>query len=94
MKNIPTFLEVPRGCLQFVIVVFPDHTHLLFLKTHSYMTTVLFPDNFEPPLQAGNQILLSDNTCTVQSVLTLASTADNICKQLGPGDETKSASED
>ena len=23
------FLEVPRGCLQFVIVVFPDHTHLL-----------------------------------------------------------------
>ena len=21
----------PRGCLQFVIVVFPDHTHLLFL---------------------------------------------------------------
>ena len=27
------FLAVPRGCLQFVIVVFPDHTHLLFLIT-------------------------------------------------------------
>ena len=26
------FLAVPRGCLQFVIVVFPDHIHLLFLK--------------------------------------------------------------
>ena len=26
------FLAVPRGCLQFTIVVFPDHTHLLFLK--------------------------------------------------------------
>ena len=26
------FLTVPRGCLQFVIVVFPDHTHLLFLE--------------------------------------------------------------
>ena len=25
------FLAVPRGCLRFVIVVFPDHTHLLFL---------------------------------------------------------------
>ena len=25
------FLTVPRGCLRFVIVVFPDHTHLLFL---------------------------------------------------------------
>ena len=24
------FLAVPWGCLQFVIVVFPDHTHLLF----------------------------------------------------------------
>ena len=26
------FLAVPRGCLQFVIVVFLDHTHLLFLN--------------------------------------------------------------
>ena len=26
------FLEVPWGCLRFVIVVFPDHTHLLFLN--------------------------------------------------------------
>ena len=25
------FLAVPRGCLWFVIVVFPDHTHLLFI---------------------------------------------------------------
>ena len=25
------FLAVPGGCLQFVILVFPDHTHLLFL---------------------------------------------------------------
>ena len=25
------FLAVPRGSLQFVIVVFPGHTHLLFL---------------------------------------------------------------
>ena len=30
------FLAVPQGRLQFVIVVFPDHTHLLFL----YCTTV------------------------------------------------------
>ena len=25
------FLALPRGCLQFVFVVFLDHTHLLFL---------------------------------------------------------------
>ena len=29
------FLAVPRGCLRFVIVVFPDHTHLLFLNCES-----------------------------------------------------------
>ena len=31
------FLTVPRGCLQFVIVVFPDHTHLLFLVTECHV---------------------------------------------------------
>ena len=34
------FLAVPRGCLQFVIVVFPDHTHLLFLT----LTTMYLPE--------------------------------------------------
>ena len=29
----PLFLSVPLGCLRFVIVVFPDHTHLLFLTS-------------------------------------------------------------
>ena len=29
------FLAVPQGCLQFVIVVFPDHTHLLFFLFYS-----------------------------------------------------------
>ena len=28
------FLAVPWVCLQFVIVIFPDHTHLLFLGKH------------------------------------------------------------
>ena len=26
------FLALPQDCLRFVIVVFPDHTHLLFLS--------------------------------------------------------------
>ena len=26
------FLAVPWGCLRFVIVVFPDYTHLLYLS--------------------------------------------------------------
>ena len=33
------FLTVPRGCLQFVIVVFPDHTHLLFFII--YLTALI-----------------------------------------------------
>ena len=32
------FLAVPQSCLQFVIVVFPDHTYLLFLPV-SVVTT-------------------------------------------------------
>ena len=32
------FLAVPWGCLRFVIVVFPDHTHLLFLHLHSLIS--------------------------------------------------------
>ena len=34
------FLAVPRGCLRFVIVVFPDHTHLLFLIKFSCESSV------------------------------------------------------
>ena len=30
------FLAVPQGCLRFVIVVFPGHTHLLFLIFSQY----------------------------------------------------------
>ena len=28
---VSAVMAVPLGCLRFVIVVFPDHTHLLFL---------------------------------------------------------------
>ena len=30
------FLAEPWGCLRFVIVVFPDHTLLLFLVCHNH----------------------------------------------------------
>ena len=32
------FLAVPRGCLQFVIVVFPDHTHFTICIGFDYVT--------------------------------------------------------
>ena len=33
------FLAMPQGCLRFVIVVFPDHTHLLFSKLVNIILT-------------------------------------------------------
>ena len=36
------FLAVPQGCLQFVIVVFPDHTHLLFLSRSTWKSLSVF----------------------------------------------------
>ena len=35
------FLAVPWGYLRFVIVKFPDHTHLIFFKTATYVDCVL-----------------------------------------------------
>ena len=38
------FLAVPCGCLRFVIVVFPDHTHLLFfILYHLFSIKVAMP---------------------------------------------------
>ena len=34
------FLAVPWGCLRFVIVVFADHTHLLFLNIKGVLSSV------------------------------------------------------
>ena len=50
------FLTVPRGCLQFVIVVFPDHTHLLLLKWLLKMITALKTSDSEmlAPLKPYN----------------------------------------
>ena len=32
------FLAMPWVCLQLVIVVFPDHTHLLYTMTYTFFT--------------------------------------------------------
>ena len=40
------FLAVPWVCLQFVIVAFPDHTHLLYFKRVNprHISVELLPD--------------------------------------------------
>ena len=47
------FLAVPRGCLQFVIVVFPDHTHLLFLNDAVYKILIFIESAPFLVLQTG-----------------------------------------
>ena len=37
---------VPQGCLQFVIVVFPDHTHLLFWTSNKYISKTITASSF------------------------------------------------
>ena len=36
------FLMVPRGCLQFVIVVFPDHTHYFYPYRNSSVSVMVY----------------------------------------------------
>ena len=36
------FLTVQQGCLRFVIVVFPDHTHLLFFKLLKLDSSIIY----------------------------------------------------
>ena len=50
------FLTVPWVCLQFVIVVFPDHTHLLFL--HKLTSTVLKSNELDWMDQYKNPFVL------------------------------------
>ena len=38
------FLAVPWGCLRLVIVVFPDHTHLLFLIVFKLLAVWVYPN--------------------------------------------------
>ena len=38
------FLAMPQGCLRFVIVVFPDHTHLLFLSENPLFKIAFLSD--------------------------------------------------
>ena len=49
------FLAVPWGCLRFVIVVFPDHTHLLFsiyINKEHYVVLCLCNGLFHTELSA------------------------------------------
>ena len=59
------YLAVPRGCLQFVIVLFPDHTQLLFLVL--VIKIVTSKDSEKPSHRYSNTIAVTGThiqTCT------------------------------
>ena len=57
------FLTVPLCCLQFVIVVFPDHTHLLFwMKTLCVPCFVFGPVVFCCSLGHGTSCISSSTS--------------------------------
>ena len=43
------FLAVPWVCLRFVIVVFPDHIHLLIFGTHNHTLSTAVAKNHAKP---------------------------------------------
>ena len=51
------FLAVPWGCLRFVIVVFPDHTHLLFFGAVFASKGYPFKNIFETKNRRTNSCL-------------------------------------
>ena len=55
---------MPRVCLQFVIVIYPDHTHLLFLTVCHTVPIIGFPVHKVEEGQVFPMITLS-YVCTV-----------------------------
>ena len=53
------FLAVPWGCLRFVIVVFPDHTHILFFL---YMCQLYHTYDASPLLYDASTLLYDAST--------------------------------
>ena len=53
------FLAVPRGCLQFVIVVFPDHTHLIFFMRFFCIIKNIIPDTTSVACSSGVKMKIS-----------------------------------
>ena len=53
------FLAVPLGCLLFVIVVFPDHTHLLFFIYCLALIFALSPFYYFDLYVLGDDALIS-----------------------------------
>ena len=64
------FLAVPWGCLQFVIVVFPDHTHLLFFTIKYRYSIFRFTTFF---VECCNCLFCCNQTCYCVDMVSVTS---------------------
>ena len=74
------FLAVPGGCLRFVIVAFPDHTHLLFLNRGLMLWQLSDPLGFTCWISLAQ--VFSSCTVTVESLSLLfliLCTVESLC---------------
>ena len=62
------FLAVPRGFLQFVIVVFPDHTHLLVLILQKLAGDKNMLPSMQRVLKERIKIIISNITYTRHAI--------------------------
>ena len=63
------FLAVPQGCLQFVIVVFPDHTHLLFFWKSRGLSLLSFSKKISFSLKLFSGLFLGNPSFRLSEVL-------------------------
>ena len=79
-------LAVPQGCLRFVIVVFPDHTHLLFLTLpYICLNALTFYILRKCPCFSASADFLENNFFQKKMRNTnTVSNSDKLCKQLVP----------
>ena len=65
------FLAVLWGCLRFVIVVFPVHTHLLFLNKKTYFLVSVHHNNYNIGLNYQYKIYCPEKGCFSKCVNSL-----------------------
>ena len=68
---------MPRGCLRFVIVVFPDHTHLLFLYYGLWKASynAIQKDEISPRLRGGGNNHKRTKQCLMKVTHTFLKTS-------------------
>ena len=84
------FLTVPRGCLQFVIVVFPDHTHLLFLTVQiSIKRSISVPEDCLYVIMLPNSAATDETLSYIRHFICVFTVCQSTCLPLSRMERVK-----